>query len=628
MEFKDLIKKVLRYNKDSNITLLEKAYRLSEKYLQDKKRKNNRLWIEHYLDVAYILSDLKVDDNTLAVALMHGLINKGIKKYEIEKNFNPEIAEILEGIDKISTLKKTLKKRNFEDEALRKVLLVASKDIRVVIIKICDKLANMRELAHLDDEEKIRVSKEARDIYAPFAYRLGMSKIKSELEDLAFKYLEPEKYKEIEEKIKIKRDFGETRIFKVKKIIEDELKKKGIVFEVSGRVKSIYGIYKKTFTRDYNLDEITDIVGLRIIINSIETCYEVLGIVHNVLRPVPGKFKDYIGTPKPNGYQSLHTTVFDNEGKLIEIQIRTHDMHNLAEEGFAAHFKYKGNKEDAGFDKILGWLKELVHEENIENIDVDFFSDYIFVFTPKGKEIQLPIGSTVLDFAYAVHSDIGNHATAANINGKFSNLKTILDNGDTIEIITAKTHMPAREWVKFVRTSKARNKIKQALRNLGKVSVATYSNIIEDKKNVSEGFIYVEGYKNAKIKLASCCSPLPSDNIIAVKFGLERFNIHKENCEEVKKATKEKSKANWKSPKYSDIEVVVEALDRPGLFAEILNNIASMKININNTKGRSIGSGLAECRFSIKIDDLNILIAITERIKKIQGIKKVYLGSI
>ena len=579
------------------------------------------------MEVAFILADLKVDDNTLATALMHGLINKGIKKSDIEKKFGKEISNLLEGVDKLSALKKNLTTRNFENEALRKVLLAASRDIRIVIIKICDKLANMRELEALELNEKIRISKEARDIYAPLAYRLGISKIKSELEDLAFQILEPDKYKEIEDKVKTKREFGNTRVFKAKKIIKNELSKNSIIYDLSGRVKSIFGIYKKTFARDYNIDEIADIVGLRIIVNSIETCYEVLGIVHKLFRPVPGKFKDYIATPKPNGYQSLHTTLLDNENKLIEIQIRTQDMHEFAEEGVAAHFKYKGSKGDESFDKRLSWLKELVQKENIENIDVDFFSDNIFVFTPKGKEIELPIGSNVLDFAYAVHSDIGDHATAAKINSKFSNLKTILDNGDTVEVITSKIQKPNRDWLKIVRTSKARNKIKQTLRENSKVAVVTFSSsIVEEKKDVGEGFVYIEGHKNSKIKLASCCNPLPNDNIIAVNAGANKFNVHKENCLEVKKSIKEKAKSSWKNPKSSDIEFVVEGLDRPGLFAEILNNIASMKINISNTKGKSIGSGLAECRFTVKLNDLNTLVTITEKIKKIQGVKKVYLG--
>src|SRR3989344_7131487 len=531
MELKNLIKKILRYNKNAKIELINTAYNYADKILNKEERKSKEQSIIHCLKVADEVANLKLDDNTIIASLLHTIIKKGADKKEIKFIFGDEVIHLLENLDKMSQIKKNIAGKINGSENLRKVLLAASKDIRVLLIKLCDKLVNLRDLNFLTQEEINRIAKESMELYAPLAYRLGIGKIKSELEDLSFKYLDQKKYEETEEKVNQIRKHGEKAIFKLKNILEKELKKEQISADVQARVKHIYSIYKKIISKSYDINDMSDIIGIRIIVDTIDNCYKTLRIVHLNFRPIPQKFKDYIAIPKPNGYQSLHTAVVDNEGKIFEVQIRTYEMHDVAEEGIAAHFSYKKISHEKEFDKKLSWLKQLVEDkEAVGYFDIDFFGDEVFAFTPKGKVIELPKNSTVVDFAYHVHSDLGDHCLGANINGKFVPLKEEIENGDVIEVLTSKTHTPNRDWLKIASTAKARTKIKHFLKEAGKISTRIYSVQTEVRKEAGENLLHFEGDKRIKIKLALCCKPIPGDGIIGVKTSNIKMNVHKTEC--------------------------------------------------------------------------------------------------
>ncbi len=627
MDIKALAKKVLRYHKEADVTLLEKAYNSSYELLKDRNRASGQPLINHYLDVAYEVADLKLDEKAVAAALLHGLLNKGADQKEIKKSFGEEIFGILNNIEKISVIKKNLSSKTNEFESLRKVLLAASKDIRSVIIKICDKLVNLRDLEYLSENERKRIAKESMEIYAPLAYRLGMGKIKSEIEDLAFEYVDETQYKNLELKVNNIRKDGEKLIFRFKKLIEKELEKEGINATVQARVKHIYSIYRKIVDRSYDINNMADIVGFRIIVNNLDDCYKSLKVVHSNFRPIPSKFKDYIALPKPNGYQSLHTSVVDDEGRIFEIQIRTQEMHDISEEGIASHFLYKKVSHENQFDKKLNWLKQIVeNRDESNNFDVDFFGDQIFVFTPKGKVIELPTKSTILDFAYSVHSDIGNHCTGAKVNGNFVALKEELENGDIVEIITSKTQKPSREWLKLARTTKARAKIKQALKEIGKVVTRVYSNAEESKKDLGETLLVFDGDKRTKIKLALCCTPTPGDNIIGIKSSNFRLMVHKKNCKDIAKTKKKNIKVSWRSNFKEPVVIIINAKDRPGLFKEILNSVGRLNITIGKAKGKPVGDGDLECSFSADVGNLDKLNEILNRINKVKNVKKVYIS--
>ncbi len=627
MEFKDLVKKVLRYNKDSDIALLERAYKYSENIVSGKIRASGKPWINHYLDVAYEVADLKLDDNILAAALMHGIIDKGADVKELRRLFKNEVVNILENIKKMSEVKKNLARSTTDAGNLRKVLLAASKDIKALLIKICDKVVNLRELQYLSEPERKRISKECIEIYAPLAYRLGIGKVKTDIEDLAFKYLDEENYKKIENKVNTIRKDGEKLVFKFKRFLEKELEKEGIKSIVQSRVKHIYGIYKKIVDRNYNINDMNDILGFRIIVNNIDDCYKVLRVVHHYFRPVPDKFKDYIAMPKPNGYQSLHTAVVDELGKIFEVQIRTEEMHEISEEGIAAHFSYKKITHEEEFDKKLGWLKQLVGaKDSIGSFDIDFFGDEVFAFTPKGKVIELPRDSTLIDFAYAVHSYLGDHCMGGNLNGRFVPLREKIDNGDVVEILTSKTQKPSREWLKFAKTTKAKTKIKQALKESGKIATRTYSTLKEEKKNVGESLLVVDGDKKLKVKLALCCKPVPGNKVIGIKSSNVRLIVHKKDCKDIIKTKKNFVKVGWREKFKEPVVIIVDALDRPGLLKEILNNMNKFGVNISKAKGKTINKDNIECSFGVDVENLDKLNDIISRINKIKNVRKVYLG--
>jgi GTP pyrophosphokinase len=422
------------------------------------------------LEVAGILTQLKLDVASVATGLLHDTVEDTLTTLkEIQENFGEETAQLVDGLTKISLISlRSSEERQAEN--FRKMILAMVKDIRVILIKLADRLHNMRTLQYQSSEKQLDISQETLDIYAPLADRLGIDWIKSELEDLAFQYLYPENYDEIRRKIAKKEKERSRYIEEVKRTLMKKLYENHIEGEVTGRLKQIYSIYLKMKEQNIDFDQVYDITAFRVIVHSIKECYDVLGIIHSIWKPIPGKFKDYVGLPKENMYQSLHTTVIGPYGERIEIQIRTHEMHKIAEEGIAAHWKYKGGKvvEEAE-DKRFTWLRQLLewqrdlkdNREFIESVKVDLFPNEVYIFTPKGEVKQFPVGSTPIDFAYSIHSDIGNRCVGAKVNSKIVPLRYELRSGDTIEILTSPNQKPSKDWLKLVKTSRAKAKIRQ-----------------------------------------------------------------------------------------------------------------------------------------------------------------------
>ncbi|MFQ5650362.1 MAG: RelA/SpoT family protein [bacterium] len=467
------MRKHKRYIQAADIGLINRAFDFSFESHKDQLRRSGAPYFEHCYEVARILIDLKMDSATIASGLLHDVAeDTGITIEDVQEQFGEEVASLVDGVTKISELKfESLEQRQAEN--FRKMIISMVQDIRVILIKFADRLHNMRTIEYLPPKKQKRIAIETRDVYAPLAHRLGIAKLKWELEDLTLKTLDPDSYWELVNKVANKREERERYIRKVTSPIRRELRRASIKSEITGRPKHFYSIYGKMNRTQQPFDKIYDLLAIRIIVEKVEQCYFVLGIVHNLYTPVHERFKDYIATPKSNFYQSLHTTVVGPDGRMVEIQIRTDDMHRTAEEGIAAHWLYKEGKHKGDeLDKHLSWLRQVLDwqqdtkdpSEFMENLRIELFQDEAFIFTPKGDLLKLPVGSTPVDFAFAVHTDIGNHCIGAKVNGKMVPLNYKLKSGDSVEILTSPNQKPNPDWIKFVKTSKARSKIKRWLK--------------------------------------------------------------------------------------------------------------------------------------------------------------------
>lgn len=466
----NIIQRVHSYSPSANTDMIYVAYRLAKWSHKNQFRKSGAPYIEHPVQVAYIASQLSLDATAIAACLLHDVVEDTQYHYEdIEALFGKSVAELVDGVTKLRKIKYNTREEQ-QVENLRKMFLAMAKDIRVVIIKLIDRLHNMRTLNFMPRKKQLLISKETLDVYAPLAHRLGMSKIKIELEDLALKYLDPVAYEEIRTSINQKKEEREKYITDIIEVLRKKLEELNIKGEVTGRAKHFYSIFRKMYTQNKTMEELYDLFAVRVIVDSVSDCYAVLGMVHDLYTPVPMRFKDYIAMPKPNMYQSLHTTVIGPNGTPFEIQIRTWEMHRVAEEGIAAHWKYKEGKSGASdMDSTLSWVRQLLDTQSsildtddfFNTLKFDLFSDEVFVFTPQGKVISLPAGSTVIDFAFAIHSAVGCKMSGAKVNGKIVPNSYVLKNGEIVEILTANTHGPSRDWIKLCRTSNAKNKINQ-----------------------------------------------------------------------------------------------------------------------------------------------------------------------
>jgi GTP pyrophosphokinase len=471
IRFEDLVEKVRATNPDADVELLRRAYVFSAFEHKGQVRHSGEPYLVHPLEVADLLADMKLDVVAIAAGLLHDIVEDTQTPIErIAELFGSDVAHVVEGVTKLGAISFSSSEER-QAENFRKMLLAMVDDIRVILVKLADRLHNMRTLHHLPEERRVKIAQETRDIYAPIANRLGMSKIKNELEDLAFKYLEPKPYEALRQRVESRRRATEGMIEELTRTISAKLAEAQVpVIHIDGRIKRLFSIHQKLKRQKIDLDQVYDLVALRIVTQSIRDCYATLGIIHQTWSPVPGRIKDFIAMPRPNGYQSLHTSVVSERGFPFEVQIRTAEQHRIAEEGIAAHWKYKEGRVGATRDEQhFLWLRQLLEwqqevrdpQEFLQNLKIDLYPEEVYIFTPKGEVKSLPRDATPVDFAYAIHTDVGHQCVGARVNGKMVPLRTRLRNGDIVEIVTAPGHKPSRDWLNFVATSRARSKIKQ-----------------------------------------------------------------------------------------------------------------------------------------------------------------------
>ncbi|WP_448584272.1 RelA/SpoT family protein [Thermocrinis sp.] len=665
---------------------------LEEKHA-GQKRASGEPYVIHPLEVAVIVAEMGLGKDSIISALLHDVLEDTQTSYEeIKELFGETVANIVDGVTKIGKYKfKDVSSERVEN--YRKLLLATARDIRVLLVKLADRLHNMRTLQHLPKEKQIRIARETMEIYVPLANRLGIWQIKTELEDLCFMFLYPKEYEKVKEFVKENRGKLEDylkRVFIPK--LKESLKKYNVKAEITYRPKHLYGIWQKTLRKGIRLEDVHDILGVRVIVNTVEECYLVLGIIHNTFTPIPGKFDDYISLPKPNLYQSLHTAVFGPKGKVVEVQIRTWEMHERAEKGIAAHWAYKEsiNIKD---NTVYSWLKGLVEnlkgsknpQEVLENIKLELFSEEVFVFTPKGDLMVLPKGATPVDFAYHIHTDIGNHCAGAKVNGKLVPLDYKLQNGDQVEIITSPTKKPNPEWLKFVVTSKAKSKIKAYLKELekerwiedgkqtlellskklnvdkqallsqiknaedvqrdedvyllvgsGKLSKERIYQILglkktEPKERIEKSGganIQLEGIENVMYQIARCCNPLPGDEVFGVVSKGKGLIIHLAKCpnfQHIQNHFPERViKVNWtKAQGKHSVPIRLWVKDRVGILGEVASTLAKLNANILQSVTKSLPTGEAVMEFVVELTSLEHLHKVITALRELEGVEKV-----
>src|SRR5437868_6829088 len=469
--FRDLMKRLQENRPNDDLEIVRKAYEYSQKCHEGQTRASGEPYLVHPLEVACVLADMRMDPVAIAAGLLHDSVeDTSITIVDIRKEFGEQVAHIVEGVTKISAIDFATREEQ-QAENLRKMMLAMVDDIRVVLIKLADRLHNMRTLEHLPPDRQEKIARETLDIYAPIAHRLGMGKVRGELEDLGFRYIDPISYQQTHDAVEAKRKEGEAFLARVESILRDKLKEAGITATVESRIKRVYSIHKKLVKQRITVDQVYDLCAMRVITRSVQDCYAVLGIIHNVWRPVPGRIKDFIAMPRPNLYQSLHTSVIAENGTPFEVQIRTEEMHKIAEEGIAAHWKYKDGPVTAQDEQRLAWLRQVVEwqrdvsdpNEFLSTLKIDLYPEEVYTFTPKGKVVVLPRESTPIDFAYTIHTEVGHTCVGAKVNGRMVPLRHKLHSADIVEIITQPAHKPSRDWLGVVRSSRARNKIKHWL---------------------------------------------------------------------------------------------------------------------------------------------------------------------
>ncbi|TDX48002.1 RelA/SpoT family protein [Orenia marismortui] len=509
MSLDKLLATIKSYTEEANIDLVKEAYYLAKESHEGQYRVSGEPFVSHPVQVAQIMAELELDIISISAALLHDVVeDTEVTTEELREKFGPEIELLVNGVTKLSKIDFKSREEH-QAESLRKMFLAMAKDIRVILIKLADRLHNMRTLQYLPREKQIRKATETLEIYAPLAHRLGISTLKWELEDLSFRYLEPDRYYEVAKKIAKNRAEREAYIEEAIKRLNTKLTEVDIEADIYGRPKHLYSIYQKMIKGGKEFNEIYDLTALRVIVSSVKECYQVLGIIHELWSPMPGRIKDYVAMPKSNMYQSLHTTVIGSKGEPLEIQIRTWEMHRTAEYGIAAHWRYKeGNRKDEDFERKISWLRQLLEwqkdlsdaKEFMENLKIDLFEDEVFVFTPKGDVISLPQGASPVDFAYNIHTDIGHTCVGAKVNGKIVSLEYRLKNGDIVEVLTSTNSGPSRDWLNFVKTSRAKSKIKHWFKEQRKEEASVKGKEMLESKLKKEHINLKESEKNKKLE--------------------------------------------------------------------------------------------------------------------------------
>jgi len=531
----DIINQIKSYQYDAPVAVVEQAYEFARNAHSGQERASGEEYICHPLGVAKILADLQIDALTISASLLHDVVeDTNFSLEDLEKLFGKEVAMLVDGVTKLSRMKYQSKEEQ-QLENFRKMFLAMAKDIRVVLIKLADRLHNMRTLRHMPEYKQRRIAQETMEIFAPLAHRLGISNIKWELEDLAFRYLEPEKYYELVEKVKQKRREREQIISEAIRVVSERLQEVEIKADIQGRPKHFYSIYKKMLKGNKDLSEIYDLSAIRILVDTVKDCYGALGVVHTLWKPLPLRFKDFIAMPKTNMYQSLHTTVIGTEGHPLEIQIRTLEMHRTSEYGIAAHWRYKEGAKGANkdFDEKLAWLRQLSEQDSkdpgefMESLKMDIFNDEVFVFTPKGDVINLPAGSIPIDFAYRIHTDIGNRCVGARINGKMIPLESKLKNGDIVEVITTKQgNGPSRDWLTIVGSSESKNKIRQWFKKEKREENIIKGREIIEKESKKLGYDWRELTKGEKLADVGKKFNIQNEDDLMAALGYGGVTLH------------------------------------------------------------------------------------------------------
>jgi guanosine-3',5'-bis(diphosphate) 3'-pyrophosphohydrolase len=621
-----LIEKIDANCSNVNKDLIIKAYNFSESAHMEQKRESGEPYVIHPLEVACILAEMGMDTSTIAAGLLHDVIEDTKFTHEdLKREFNEEVADLVEGVTKLGKIQYKTKEEQQADN-VRKMLLAMTKDIRVILIKLADRLHNMRTLKFMTEEKQKEKAKETFDIYAPLAHRLGMSKIKWELEDLAFRYINPEEYYGLVKKIAEKRAEREEYIQQITAELKENLNKSGIESDIEGRPKHFYSIYRKMINKNKAIDQIFDLTAVRILVDSVKDCYAALGIVHTMYKPIPGRFKDYIAMPKPNMYQSLHSTVIGHQGKTFEIQIRTFEMHRTAEYGIAAHWKYKENSVDNSkedFDTRLSWLRDMLEwqretsdaEEFMEAFKIDLFSDEVFVFTPKGAVIDLPNEATPIDFAYRIHTDVGNRCMGAKINGKMVPLDYQLKTGEIVEIITSSTTKgPSIDWLNITKSNQAKSKIRAWFKKAKREENISKGKELLEKEAKRQGCNFGEIAKGDSFdKLLKRYNMNSNDDLyVAVGIGVLMSSVIVTKLKEAHVKTNEKAAEDDNAALKSIEEQITKAANKPSKdssyginvkgasnilvrFAKCCNPVPGDEIIGYITKGRGVSIHRKDC---------------------------------
>lgn len=707
-DFDELMGMIEKSGRDFNKELIEKAYHVALEAHGDQRRVSGVPYILHPTSVACILTDLGMDTDSIVAALLHDVVeDTSITLDEIKKEFGEDIAHLIDGVTKLKKIPYSNREVQ-QAENIRKMLMAMSDDIRVIIIKLADRLHNMRTIECMEEQKRRDKALENMEVYAPIAHRLGIRTIKEEMEDLSIRYLDPVAYSEIEHALSLTEGERTRFIEEIKKEIEHRAKGTVKNVHLEGRVKSINGIYRKTYMRGKTIEQIYDIFAVRVIVETIIDCYNVLGIIHDLYQPLPNRFKDYISTPKPNMYQSLHTTVIGKEGIPFEVQIRTWEMHHTAEYGIAAHWKYKvgTTKKDSMSDKVL-WVRKMLDDQFddetdiLRNIKTDLAPEEVFVFTPKGDVISLPLGSNVIDMAYAIHTAVGNRMIGAKVDGKIAPINHLVSTGEIIQILTTKESKgPNRDWLKLVKTSEARGKIRQwfkkekreeniiegkneverefkrnniiipeqdlaeFLSDILKKQFTTLDDFYASlgyggmqlwklmprikeeyakrykeehneiaikeksvKKKISSGVI-IEGIDDCLVKFSKCCNPLPEDEIIGFITRGFGVSIHKRSCNNVPEIIENAEEperwvaAHWSNTVKESYQttLIIHAVDRAGLLADIANQLSSLHIFIHNINSREDKRGMVVMHLSITVNNMEQLNGVINRLSAIDGV--------
>jgi guanosine-3',5'-bis(diphosphate) 3'-pyrophosphohydrolase len=689
-----LVSKLETYLPPEDVERVQEAYDFAFQAHDGQRRRSGEPYITHPVAVADLLADLRLDAETMIAAILHDVMeDTPIAKEEITSRFGPEVAELVDGVSKLDQIQ-FRSRAEAQAESFRKMLLAMVRDIRVIMVKLADRTHNMRTLGAMPPAKRRTIARETLEIYAPIANRLGMHSIKRELEDLGFRALYPRRYKVIETAVRHAKGNQKQFVGKISSALKDALEKVGIQVRIEGREKDAYSIYEKMRRKKLSLNEIVDVYGFRIIVDKPDTCYRALGIVHGVFKPMPGRFKDYIAIPRANGYQSLHTTLFGPNGTPVEVQIRTEDMHRVAESGIAAHWQYKSGEAGSGDrDRTREWLQQLVEiqqggnsEEFLESVKVDLFPDKTYIFTPKGEIRRLPRGATCVDFAYAVHTDVGNRCVAAKVDRRLVPLRTPLRNGQTVEIITAKGATPNPAWMNFVVTAKARASIRQYLKNLKrgeaaelgrrllnqaleefsltlrKVPDSTIDSVAVDlglktreelfeKIGLGErvapfiarrllpadsdavpeataGPLAIAGTEGLVVTYARCCFPIPNDPILASLSSGRGVVIHREACGNLASFRKQPEKwisVAWQpaTDRLFHVEIRIEVTNRMGVLAQVASAIAGTQTNIDRVSVVERDVDTSTLIFELLVHDRKQLASVIRAVRTMPEVLKV-----